>query len=114
VVPVAFVAWSLLAMRALTSVLYVRARIRLDRGVRAGPGLALAGHAAAFVVTAVFARSRLAPWLAVVAFALLLARAAWGLSGWRRPVRPQQLGYEELAFGVLTLVLVSAGYLTRF
>ena len=47
--PAAFAwgAWALLALRAVTSVLYVRARIRLDRGLAAGPRAVHAGHAAA-------------------------------------------------------------------
>jgi len=108
---VAFAAWALLAMRALTSVLYVRARIRLDRGLPSGRGLALGGHAVALVVTGALVRAGGAPWLAAAAFIVLLARAAGGLSRWRRPVRPQQLGFQELGYGLLTLALVSAGYL---
>jgi hypothetical protein len=109
--PVAFAAWVLLALRSAGSVLYVRARIRLDRGLPAGPGLVLAGHAAALALVTAMATARVAPWLAVVAFAVLLARAGWGLSRRRRPVRPRQLGLRELGYGVLTLVLVSVGYL---
>jgi hypothetical protein len=108
---VAFGAWTLLALHALTSVLYIRARLRLDRGQPAGPGLALASHLAALAVAAWLARLEVAPWLGVAAFALLLGRAAWGLSVWRRRARPQQLGFEELGYGVLTLVLLAAGYL---
>jgi hypothetical protein len=101
-------------MRAITSVLYVRARIRLDRRLPAGPGFVLGGPAAALVVVAALTRAGLTPWLAVVAFAVLLARAGWGLSPWRRPARPQQLGFRELAHGVVTLILVSVGYRAGF
>lgn len=107
---VAWSAWALLALRAITSVLYVRARIRLDRGLSAGPGLVLAGHTAALALAAALARSAWAPWLAAFAFLILLARAAWGLSSHRRRVRPQVLGFQELAFGLLTLTLLAVGY----
>lgn len=110
-VPVAFGAWILLAMRSLTSVLYVRARIRLDRALPAGPAVAVAFHAAALALSAALAHAGLAPWLAVAAFAVLLARAGWGLSRWRRPVRPRKLGFAELGYGVLTILLVSLGSL---
>ena len=106
----AWSAWALLSLRAITSVLYVRARIRLDRGLAAGPGLVLAGHAAALAAAAALARSAGAPWLAAVAFLVLLARAAWGLSSRRRRVRPQALGFQELGFGLLTLALLAFGY----
>jgi hypothetical protein len=102
--------WALLALRAITSVLYVRARIRLDRGLTAGPGVVLAGHAAALLAAAVLAGSDWAPWLAAAAFLVLLARAAWGLSPARRRTRPQVLGFQELGFGLLTLTLLALGY----
>jgi hypothetical protein len=103
-------AWALLALRAVTSVLYVRARIRLDRGVAAGPVVVLAGHATALAVAAALARSAWAPWLATGALLVLLARAAWGLSPLRRRVRPQVVGFQELGFGLLTLTLLAFGY----
>ena len=103
-------AWALLSLRAITSVLYVRARIRLDRGLAAGPGLVLAGHAIALAAAAALARSEWAPWLASLAFLVLLTRAAWGLSPRRRRVRPQVLGFQELGFGLLTLALLAFGY----
>ncbi len=59
--PVAFAAWALLAMRSLTSVLYVRARIRLDRELPAGPGSVLAGHLGALVLSAAMARAGIGP-----------------------------------------------------
>jgi hypothetical protein len=107
---VAWMAWSLLALRAVTSILYVRARIRLDRDRSAGPGFVLLGHAVALAAVAWLAHLDRAPWLAGCAFVFLLARAAWGLSPLRRRVRPQTLGFQELGFGLLTLVLVAAGF----
>ena len=104
-------AWALLALRAVVSVLYVRARIRLDRGLGASPRFVLAGHAAALALVAVLARAGAAPWLALIAFTVLLARASWGLSPRRRqPIRPQALGFQELGYGLLTLVLLAIGY----
>jgi hypothetical protein len=100
----------LLALRAIASVLYVRARIRLDRGIPAAPWLALAAHALALVATLVLARLAWAPWVAAAAFAVLLLRAAWCLSPRRGAVRPQTLGYQELAFGLLTLAVLALGY----
>jgi hypothetical protein len=110
---VAFAASVLLALRALTSVLYIRARIRLDRGLAAGPRAALAAHGAALVVAVVLAGVAAAPWLGALAFAVLLGRAVHGLSRWRGAIRPQRLGFQELAYGLVTLALLAAGYLAR-
>jgi hypothetical protein len=48
-----------------------------------------------------------------LAFAVLLGRAAHGLSRWRGAIRPQRLGFQELAYGLVTLGLLAAGYLAR-
>ena len=107
---VAFSASGLLALRALGSVLFVRARIRLDRNLGAQPVPVVAGHLATVGITVLLAARGAAPWLAVAAFVVLLARAAWGLSPYRQRARPQVLGFQELGYGVLTLVLVLVGY----
>lgn len=103
-------AWALLALRAVTSVLYVRARIRLDRGLPTGPRAVHAGHAVALAAAVFLARAGWAPWLAAGVFFVLLARSGWGLSPWRRPIRPQALGFQELGYGMLTLALLAFGY----
>jgi hypothetical protein len=92
------------------SVVYVRARIRLDRGLPARPGAVLAGHASALAACVGLARYAGAPWMAVAAFLVLLARAGWGLSPLRRPMRPKVLGFQELGYGLLTLTLLVVGY----
>ncbi len=107
---VAWGAWALLALRAVASVLYVRARIRLDRGLPAGPRAVLAGHGAALLAAAGLAHAGVGPWLGVPAFVVLLVRAAWGVSSGRRPIRPQLLGLQELGYGFVTVVLLAVGY----
>lgn len=109
----AWSAWALLSLRSATSVLYVRARVRLDRGRAAGPLAVHVGHAVALVAALGLAGAGWAPWLAPAVFLVLLARSGWGLSPWRRPVRPQALGYQELGYGLLTLVLLAVGYRAR-
>ena len=59
---------------------------------------------------AALAGAGLGPWLGVLAFGVLLLRAAWGLSSRRAPVRPKVVGFQELFFGLLTLVLLAVGY----
>jgi hypothetical protein len=106
----AFALWLVLGARSAASVLYVRSRLRLDRGVEPGAAAALGGHALATLLVVVLAAAGLTPWLAVAAFALLAARAAHGLSRWRPALRPQALGFRELGYGVLTVVLLAIGY----
>jgi hypothetical protein len=108
----AAIAWSagaLVAVRAVSAILYVRARLRRARGVPANRGPALLSHAVAFALAGGLAGSQLGPWLGVVAFALLAGRAAHGL-GPAPPVRPQAVGAQEVVWGVFTVVLLAIGY----
>jgi hypothetical protein len=105
--------WALMAMRAVSSVTYVRARLRRQRGQEGGTGVAIGVQAAALVAAAALAGLGIAPRLAVLAFAVLLGRAAQGLSPHARPASTRAVGFSELAYGALTTALIAAGYLWR-
>jgi hypothetical protein len=109
---VAFAAGALIAVRSLSAILYVRARLRRARGLPAHRGPAFVGHGLALGLAGALSVSQLGPWLGVVAFALLLARALHGL-GPARAVRPQVVGVQEVVFGALTVVLLAVGYRAR-
>jgi len=106
----ALAAWAMLATRAVAAVLYVRTRLRRDRGLAADPAPALASHAGALVIAIVLAGAGQAPWLAILAFALLLARAGHGLSRFHRPGRPQTLGVQELVHGLAFVLILAVGF----
>jgi YwiC-like protein len=103
-------AWALLAAKATGAVLYVRARLRHDRGLAAHRTAAVAFHVGALGLALVLARAGYAPWLAVPAFVLLLARAAHGLSRVHPRVRPQVVGIHEMAYGFSFVLLLAVGY----
>jgi hypothetical protein len=103
--------WAILAARAVTSVLYVRARLRLEREGGFDKAPVLVSHAAALAIIAGLAVAGWAPWLALLAILILTARAAWGLSPWRRSVRAQVIGTQELGAGLLTVALTVIGYI---
>jgi len=109
-VGVAVAAWTLLALKAVASVLYVRVRLRLDRGL--GPALAppLVAHGLAVLVAGLLAGIGHAPWLSVFAFVILSTRAAFGLSPLRRVVRPRVVGFQELGFGLAFTCFLILGY----
>ena len=103
----AFLLWLPLALRGVATVLYVRTRLRLDRGLRPNRAGAWVSHGVGLAVVATLAAAGFAGWPALAAFAFLLARALHGLSPARRAVRPQLLGFQELAYGLLTAVLLA-------
>jgi hypothetical protein len=108
----AFAAWVLVGAKAAGAVLYVRARLRCDRGLAFGRAAVLAMHGLGLAAALALAAMQVAPWLAAAAFGLLLVRAAHGLSRFHRQVRPQAVGIMELAYGLAFVVLIALGYAT--
>jgi hypothetical protein len=106
----ALLAWGFMAAKAVTSVLFVRARLRLDRGLATGRRAALVAHVAALGAALGAAAAGPAPWLAAVAFLMLWARAARGLAATRRALAPREVGFRELGFGVATTALLALGF----
>lgn len=102
--------WAIMAGRSIPSILYVRARLRLEKG----KSFALAPVAIANVLAvggvSTLAVAGLAPVLAVVALTILLIRAMHGLSARRWRARVQTLGFLELGLGALTVLLTVGGY----
>lgn len=111
--PVAALAlWAILVARTVPTVIYVRARVRVERGTgRPAARLSNALHVSAVGVAAWLAFAGVAPRLAVVALAILTARAAIGLSPLRRPARAATIGIAEVTFGVAAMLLIAGGYL---
>ncbi|MCC6650719.1 MAG: YwiC-like family protein, partial [Candidatus Eisenbacteria bacterium] len=92
----AFGLWGVLAARALGTIAFVRARLRLERGEPWNSAGVAAWQALAIALAAALAAAQAAPRAAVVAMALLAARAAWGLSPWRLRLRTAMLGVSEI------------------
>lgn len=103
--------WGLMVARAVPSVLYVRARLRLERGVPVASGPVEGALAAGLLGTLALAAFGLVPWLGFAAVAVLTARAFYGLSAIRRPATARQVGTREILWGAFTVVAAAAGVL---
>lgn len=102
--------WAVVVARSLPSVLYVRARLRLERGEPARTWLALVAHVLGLLAVAWMATVGWLPILAVLAMALLLARASFGLSPSRRKASASAVGLSEIGWGLIVIVIVAAGF----
>ena len=102
--------WGVVAARAVPAVLYVRARLRLDRGKNPDRVLPIAAHAIALLVVLTLIVMELLPWLTALPFVLLLARAVHGLSAYRWRVSVKALGFSELGLGIGVVLLIAIGY----
>jgi len=109
----ALVVWVLLAARSAAAIIYIRVRLRRDRGQGGSAAAPLVAHFAAAAGVAALAALGHAPWAAVAAFVLLLGRACWGLSPRHAVVRPRTVGFQELGFGAAATALLALGFLLR-
>ena len=102
--------WVVMIARSVPAVLYIRARLRLAKGKQANSGPAMGAHMLALVVVALLVIPALVPPTAVLAFLLLLLRAAIGLSTYRRDFATMTLGWIETATGLVTVLIIAGGY----
>ncbi|MCB0113734.1 MAG: YwiC-like family protein [Caldilineaceae bacterium] len=102
--------WAVLALRAIPSILFVRARLRLERGKDPDRIVPVLAHVIAILFVADMVESGLLPWLSLVAFAVLLIRAAHGLSPRRWLMSVKAIGFTELGLGIFTVLMVAIGY----
>lgn len=97
------------AARAVPTVLYLRARLRRERGQPYQPWTTWAAHLAALVAVGALATIELLPATALAGFGLLALRSVIGLSPVGRPARPQRLGVREMLYGIFTVLTIAAG-----
>jgi hypothetical protein len=107
---IALALWAVPIVRATVSIMYVRTRLRRDRGEEASKHAVIAAHLVGMLAVSALVAIGLLPWLAVVAMGVLLGRAAFGLSDRRRIVPARTIGFQELGYGLLTVLLVGIGY----
>jgi hypothetical protein len=106
----AFLLWLLLALKATSAIIYVRARIRLARGVPAGRAPVYLTHAAALSLVVGLAAIDLVPWLAGAAFGVLLLRAVLGLLPRSLEMPTVIVGMQELGMSLLTVSGIAVGF----
>jgi hypothetical protein len=106
----AMVLWLILLARTIPSILYVRARLRVERGTAVAITPVWIIHLIGLLGIGAVAWQGKAPWLALLAIAILTGRMAIGLSRYRRPRRVQTIGFLEMGYGLLTVLLVAIGY----
>ena len=110
----AYALWGVLVARAIPSILYVRSRIRLERGKPHNTGWPVITHLIALIGVGGLIWLRFLPVLPIAAFLLLLGRAMVGLSQYRRPVSIKVVGFTEMGLGLLLVLSVALGYWLGF
>jgi hypothetical protein len=107
----ASVALSLVIMlRLIPSMLYIRERLKLEKGKPSSFAVPLALHVFAVAAVALLAWYGLSPWLPVAVFTFLMVRALTGSSDFRLKLKAKQLGMLEVVFGTLVVLSVIIGH----
>lgn len=108
--PFALALWAIMLARLLPSVLYVRSRLRLEKGrefSRIGP---IAAHAVALAVVLGLYYLGLSSILTILMVAFLTGRAWFGLSRYRQVLKAKAIGIWEVIYGILYALSVVVGY----
>ncbi len=108
--PSAIALWLALGVKSLSAVLYVRSRLRLERGKPSARSLAVLAHFMGLAVLVLAAAQKLITWTAPVAMVILLVRAVVGLSSLRKNRPPKIIGFQEIGYGLCFVLLVAVGY----
>lgn len=102
--------WGVFIARLIPSILYVRNRLRLEKGKDSAFFSVVLAHSIALALVTILNAYDLVPKLVAAMFVVLLIRAAWGLSRFRRRVKAMKIGMWEVVYGTSTVLAVIAGY----
>lgn len=102
-----FVLWAVMIARAAPAIFYVRACLRRLRASDASPVPMIVAHLVAIGAVIGLAIAKAASLWVAVALALLATRAVIGFAK-AKTVTAKQIGFSEVAFGAMTVIIVAA------
>jgi hypothetical protein len=108
--PFAIAMWGVMLARLIPSIVYVRDRLRMEKGKDFSRVVPIGLHFAALIGVAALAYFRLSPLLPVLMMAFLLGRAVQGMSPLRQRATAKQIGVQEVIYGCVTVLTVAVGY----
>ncbi|MBK9438288.1 MAG: YwiC-like family protein [Chloracidobacterium sp.] len=108
--PAALSLWLVMLLRLIPSIMYVRNRLKLEKGKPFSRLAVLLAHSAAVIIAAVLAYTNGTSILVALVMIFLLYRAANGLSPTRRKLKAMKIGILEVVYGVVTVLAIIIGY----
>ena len=112
--PFALAMWGVMLARLIPSIVYVRDRLRMEKGKEYSRSVPLALHVAALIGVGALAYFGLSPVLPVLMMAFLLGRAVQGMSSRRQRATAKQIGVQEVIYGCVTVLTVVIGHYLGF
>jgi hypothetical protein len=101
----AYTMWLVIGLRAIPSTLYVRARLRLKRSNHPTRTVPVVAHVLAFVSGLILYRMGILSGLYLAAAGLLFVRAIVGLRDSAQSASARTIGFQEIAFGLLYVMI---------
>ena len=108
--PHALALWVVFIGRQIPSIIYVRTRLRLDKGKRARLIEPVSAHFLGLGAVGMMAATGFASYLTLAMFVVLLGRSVHGLSPYRKRVKAMRIGIAEVIYGTLTVASVIIGH----
>lgn len=102
--------WAIFVARLIPSILYVRNRLKLEKGKQFSQIIPFMANLFAFVFVGMIAYKGFASILTTAMFAVLLVRSTVGLSKYRSKIKAMRIGVWEVVYGTLTAISVVLGY----
>jgi len=100
-------AWLILAVRALIAVRYARAQLRRAHGKPVSKISTVSTALLAVVVGLLGAKAGIAPWMGAASIAILAGYTIYMLE--QPPVSARNIGWSQVAFGLLVAVMTAVG-----
>lgn len=101
--------WAVLVIRVVVSILYIRARLRLEKGKPAHAAVVLITHLIGLIGLTGLLVTSLSHWLNLIGGLVLLIRAGLGVSPFRTPTPAKVIGFREIAYGLIVALLAGIG-----
>jgi hypothetical protein len=102
--------WTVFICRLIPSILYVRNRLKLEKGKAYSVVSVAVTNFLAFAVVGLLAVNGLIPKLPTAMFFILMIRSVLGLSSYRKRIKAMRIGVWEVIYGTLTALSVVLGY----
>lgn len=102
--------WFLFIARFVPSIIYVRNRLRLEKGKDISVLWPVIAHLVGLAGVVLLASDRQLPLMTIPIFIVLLTRSVIGLSRYRTRMKAMKIGLWEVIYGLLTVLSLVSGH----
>ncbi|HYJ90335.1 MAG TPA: YwiC-like family protein [Pyrinomonadaceae bacterium] len=112
--PASLALWAIMVARLVPSIIYVRNRLRLEKGKQFSRVSPIVSHILALIIVGALAYAGLSPLLLLPVMFVLLGRSVVGMSSFRAVARAKVIGIYEVVYGIITVLALVFGFYVGF